>query len=68
MRIARGLAVLIVLVFSATSAMAGGFRLPEAGVEKIHQGICLRLLFPLRISPGDYEYCSLFWSVISVAP
>ncbi len=42
--------------------------LSESGVEKIHQGICLRLLFPLRISPGDYEYCSLIWSVISVAP
>ncbi|MGE5753781.1 MAG: alpha-amylase/4-alpha-glucanotransferase domain-containing protein [Deltaproteobacteria bacterium] len=42
--------------------------LSEAGAEKIHQGICLRLLFPLRIPPGDSEYCSLFWSVFSVAP
>jgi len=38
MRIARGLAVLIVLVFSATSAMAGGFRLPEAGAKAMGMG------------------------------
>ncbi|HEY7585124.1 MAG TPA: alpha-amylase/4-alpha-glucanotransferase domain-containing protein [Candidatus Deferrimicrobiaceae bacterium] len=42
--------------------------LSEAGAEKIHQGVCLRLLFPIRIPPGDNEYYSLFWSVISVAP
>ena len=41
--------------------------LSESGVEKIHQGICLRLLFPLRIPPGNFVYCSLFWSVSSVA-
>jgi long-chain fatty acid transport protein len=38
MRIARGLAVLIVLVFSATSAMAAGFRLPEAGAKAMGMG------------------------------
>jgi hypothetical protein len=42
--------------------------LSEAGAEKIHQGVCLKLLFPIRIPPGDNEYYSLFWSVISVAP
>jgi len=42
--------------------------LSEAGAEKIHQGVCLRLLIPVRIPPGDNEYCSLFWSVFSVAP
>ncbi len=42
--------------------------LSEAGAEKIHQGVCLRLLFPVRLPPGEYEYYSLFWSIISVAP
>jgi hypothetical protein len=42
--------------------------LSESGAEKIHQGVCLRLLFPVRIPPGDNEYYSLFWSVFSVAP
>jgi alpha-amylase len=42
--------------------------LSESGAEKIHQGVCLRLLFPVRILPGDNEYYSLFWSVFSVAP
>ena len=42
--------------------------LSESGAEKIHQGVCLRLLFPARLPPGGYEYYSLFWSVISVAP
>jgi alpha-amylase len=42
--------------------------LSEAGAERIHQGICLRLLVPLRISPGGYEHWSLSWSVDSVAP
>jgi long-chain fatty acid transport protein len=38
MRVARGLAVLVVLMFSATSAMAGGFRLPEAGAKAMGMG------------------------------
>lgn len=42
--------------------------LSEAGAEKIHQGICLRLLFPVRLPPEEYEYYSLFWSIFSVAP
>ena len=42
--------------------------LSEAGAEKIHQGICLKLLFPVRLPPGAYDYYSLFWSVNSVAP
>jgi hypothetical protein len=42
--------------------------LSESGVEKLHQGICLRLLFPIRIPPGDNEQYSLFWSVFSIAP
>ncbi len=41
--------------------------LSETGVEKIHQGICLRLLFPVRINPGESEEYSLRWSVISIA-
>jgi len=39
----------------------------ETGMEKIHQGICLRLLFPVRINPGESEEYSLRWSVISIA-
>jgi hypothetical protein len=42
--------------------------LSESGVEKLHQGVCLRLLFPIRIPPGDNEQYSLFWSVFSIAP
>lgn len=41
--------------------------LSESGLERTHQGVCLRLLFPVRLGPGAHEYCSLFWSVISVA-
>jgi 4-alpha-glucanotransferase len=41
--------------------------LSESGLERTHQGICLRLLFPVRLGPGAHEYYSLFWSVISVA-
>ena len=42
--------------------------LSETGVEKIHQGICLRLLFPLRLSPAESEQYSIRWTIISVAP
>ena len=38
MRIGKGMIVLLVLVFSATSAMAGGFRLPEAGAKAMGMG------------------------------
>jgi long-chain fatty acid transport protein len=38
MRIGRVLAFLVVLLFSATSAMAGGFRLPEAGAKAMGMG------------------------------
>ncbi len=41
--------------------------LSETGVEKIHQGICLRLLFPVRLGPGESEEYSLFLSVFPVA-
>ncbi|HEU5359840.1 MAG TPA: alpha-amylase/4-alpha-glucanotransferase domain-containing protein [Candidatus Deferrimicrobiaceae bacterium] len=41
--------------------------LSETGVEKIHQGVCLRLLFPVRLRPGEMEEYFLSWSVISVA-
>ncbi len=38
MRIVRGLAVLVVLVFAAGSASAAGFRLPEAGAKAMGMG------------------------------
>ena len=38
MRVARGMAVLVVLMFSAASAMAAGFRLPEAGAKAMGMG------------------------------
>ncbi|MGA7104694.1 MAG: OmpP1/FadL family transporter [Candidatus Deferrimicrobiaceae bacterium] len=38
MRIGKVLAVLVMLVFSATSAMAAGFRLPEAGAKAMGMG------------------------------
>ncbi|MGB6410524.1 MAG: outer membrane protein transport protein, partial [Candidatus Deferrimicrobiaceae bacterium] len=38
MRNRRVLALLVVLLFSATSAMAGGFRLPEAGAKAMGMG------------------------------
>jgi len=41
--------------------------LSETGVEKIHQGICLRLLFPVRLGEGESSEYSLRWSVFSVA-
>ena len=42
--------------------------LSETGVEKIHQGVCLRLLFPVRLQPEESEDYSLAWSVIPIAP
>ncbi len=41
--------------------------LSEAGAEKIHQGVCLRLLFTILLKPGDYEYYSLLWAAKSIA-
>ena len=38
MRIGRVLAFLVLLLFTATSAMAGGFRLPEAGAKAMGMG------------------------------
>ena len=38
MRIGRILAFLVVLLFASTSAMAGGFRLPEAGAKAMGMG------------------------------
>ncbi|RJP22286.1 MAG: DUF1926 domain-containing protein [Deltaproteobacteria bacterium] len=41
--------------------------LSEAGAEKIHQGVCLRILFPVRLAPGETERYSANWSFISIA-
>ena len=38
MRIAKGLAVVVILLFAAASANAGGFRLPEAGAKAMGMG------------------------------
>ncbi|MGE5190434.1 MAG: OmpP1/FadL family transporter [Gemmatimonadota bacterium] len=38
MRIGKGLAVLVILLFAAASANAGGFRLPEAGAKAMGMG------------------------------
>jgi alpha-amylase len=40
--------------------------LSESGAEKIHQGICLRVLFPVRLEPGHKEHFSILWSFNSV--
>ncbi|MHB8942097.1 MAG: alpha-amylase/4-alpha-glucanotransferase domain-containing protein [Desulfobacteria bacterium] len=40
--------------------------LSEAGAEKIHQGVCLRILFPVRLEPGNHERYSILWSFKSV--
>jgi Domain of unknown function (DUF1926) len=40
--------------------------LSESGAEKIHQGICLRILFPVRLEPGTCERYSIHWSFHSV--
>jgi hypothetical protein len=41
--------------------------LSESGAEKIHQGVCLRILFPVRLEPGNRERYSILWSFKSVA-
>ncbi len=40
--------------------------LSEAGAEKIHQGVCLRILCPVRLEPGNHERYSILWSFKSV--
>ena len=40
--------------------------LSEAGAEKIHQGVCLRILFPVRLEPGNHDRYSILWSFKSV--
>ncbi len=39
--------------------------LSEAGAEKIHQAVCLRLLFPLHLHPGESAQFSVTWDVAS---
>ncbi|HEY3488771.1 MAG TPA: alpha-amylase/4-alpha-glucanotransferase domain-containing protein [Candidatus Deferrimicrobiaceae bacterium] len=39
--------------------------LSEAGAEKIHQGVCLRLLFPIHLHPGESAQFSVTWDVAS---
>jgi alpha-amylase len=41
--------------------------LSESGAEKIHQGVCLRILFPVRLGPGDRQLHTILWSFKSVA-
>jgi alpha-amylase len=40
--------------------------LSETGAEKIHQGVCLRILFAVRLEPGNHERYSILWSFKSV--
>jgi hypothetical protein len=40
--------------------------LSESGAEKIHQGVCLRILFPVRLEQGNDEQYSILWSFKSV--
>jgi len=40
--------------------------LSEAGAEKIHQGICLRILFPVRLERGKNARYLIVWSFNSV--
>jgi len=40
--------------------------LSETGAEKIHQGVCLRILFPVLLAPGNRERYSILWSFKSV--
>jgi alpha-amylase len=37
--------------------------LSEAGAEKIHQAVCLRLLFPVHLHPGERAQFSVAWDV-----
>ena len=40
--------------------------LSESGAERIHQGVCLRILFPVRLEAGTRERYSILWSFKSV--
>jgi hypothetical protein len=40
--------------------------LSESGAERIHQGVCLRILFPVRLEAGNRERYSILWSFKSV--
>jgi alpha-amylase len=40
--------------------------LSETGAERIHQGVCLRILFAVRLEPGNHERYSILWSFKSV--
>jgi len=39
--------------------------LSEKGVEKIHQGICIKALFPVNIEPGECDSYSIRWTFYS---
>ncbi len=41
--------------------------LSEAGAEKIHQGICIRILFPVSLPAGKADSYSIHWMFYSVA-
>ncbi len=41
--------------------------LSESGAETIHQGICLRLLYPLSLKPRESDDYFLAWAVFSIA-
>lgn len=41
--------------------------LSEAGAEKIHQGVCIKILFPVSAPPGKAETYSIRWLFYSVA-
>lgn len=41
--------------------------LSESGAETIHQGACLRLLYPLSLRPQESEDFFLVWAVFSIA-
>ena len=41
--------------------------LSESGAETIHQGVCLRLLFPLSVRPQESDDYFLVWAVFSIA-
>jgi alpha-amylase len=40
--------------------------LSEAGAEKIHQGICIRILFPVSLPPGKTDSYSVRWLFYSI--
>ena len=40
---------------------------PRAGAEKIHQGICIKVLFPVSLAAGKADSYSVRWMFYSVA-